>query len=102
MRGKRGTILLVRSCVEGAREDIAVKTAARLEEWVRAFNAIADEWGEFLTSIAVRDSKKVARGVREVSEIALEIALPARAWMNTGLGFPILFVVVKSSRPIGG
>jgi hypothetical protein len=52
--------------------------------------------------MAVWDGEEVAWGVREVDKIALEVALPAWARMNTGLRLPVLFVFIKAPRPIGG
>jgi hypothetical protein len=88
--------------VERAGEDVAVETAACFEEGIRTFNVVADEWGELLTSFAIRDSKEVSWGMREVDKVTLKVALPARARVSTGLRLPVFFIVVEAFGPIGG
>jgi hypothetical protein len=87
--------------VEGARVEITIEAHTGLEKGVGTLDAVANERGQLLAAVPIRDGKEMPRGVRKFLETSLEVSFPARAGVDTRLRLPVFFVVVETLGPVG-
>jgi hypothetical protein len=94
MRGEWRVILLIQACMERVGVNVAVEAHAGFKEGVGAFDAIVDERGELLATLAIGDGEKVTGSVREVLQLMFKVTLPAQSRMDARSRLPVLFVTI--------